>query len=377
MSNDQTIRGFYPGHHSRRIAKTILVSSLIFLTIVGSIGAWLPGLVSTVAGVFSSSPEQTHPSCLPVLSSDSTSPQTNTSGSSCPPLGGLWSNDARVAGAGPLPNLSLPKTVLSSVDGLIGAGGVINTSRDNLTLYNSVMAMRLLGGSNPMDELLGPGPEVLSTNMFWRVEVNMSRIWVPLVPVSSSFTLLGTNATGTYVVRLMQVSGGLYSGVLKIVYSASPAGPLKWDLEFTATTAGNYGLAFSWSNITSLNDLSSADKRIQVNYPRANYTFSWGDVPSSFNATTQILPGQFLLSIDLGALSSGSSTYMDHSLVSTTQYGRATAYTFQRKVFYEPKGGYYFAFYGASAFSNITYRFSHNGTSWSSPQFTPLLPERS
>src|SRR6266571_2999756 len=39
-------------------------------------------------------------------------------------------------GASPLPDLSLPKTVVSSVNGLVGAGGVIRTSPQNITLYN-------------------------------------------------------------------------------------------------------------------------------------------------------------------------------------------------------------------------------------------------
>ena len=60
-------------------------------------------------------------------------------------------------GADPVPDLSLPQTVMSSVQDLIGAGGIIQESPENITLYNSLVAMRLLGRPVPHDELLGPG----------------------------------------------------------------------------------------------------------------------------------------------------------------------------------------------------------------------------
>ena len=57
-----------------------------------------------------------------------------------------------------MPNLSLPKAVVSTVDKVIGAGGVIEDSPDNITLYNSALQFRLLLGPLPHDELLGNSP---------------------------------------------------------------------------------------------------------------------------------------------------------------------------------------------------------------------------
>jgi len=73
-------------------------------------------------------------------------------------------------GADPVPDLSLPKTVLSSVDSLIGAGGIIQSSPQNLTLYNSAIALRLLGGELPSDELLARGGRTLSSYSFWSIQ---------------------------------------------------------------------------------------------------------------------------------------------------------------------------------------------------------------
>ena len=102
MGNDQTIRGFYPGHNARKIAKTILVSAIIFLTVLGSIGAWLPGLINAFASMSATSPEQTQASCLPSLvNSTSTANQ-------CPPAtSGLTSITPNSVGADQVPDLSL------------------------------------------------------------------------------------------------------------------------------------------------------------------------------------------------------------------------------------------------------------------------------
>jgi len=127
-----------------------------------------------------------------------------------PPTGGPGSVAPNLVGADKMPSLSLPKTVLSSVDSLIGAGGVIQNSPQNLTIYNLDVSMRLLGGQIPHDEFLGPGGRTLSSWSFWGIESNISGLWMPLLPSSNIFIVAGTNATGTFVIRTMQVAAGPY-----------------------------------------------------------------------------------------------------------------------------------------------------------------------
>jgi len=273
-------------------------------------------------------------------------------------------------GADAVPNLSLPHIILSSVDNLIGAGGVVQTSPDNITIYNLAVKMRLRGGVLPHDELLGPGLRALSSYSSWDIEANQTGHWTRLIPVSNNFTVIGTNTTGTYVERTMNVANPLYSGELRIVYKATSAGPLKYDLAFTAGDAGRYRLTYTWRNVTGIHSLSTPSKRFTVGYGLSNYTLSWGDVPPSLNATTDITQDRFSLIIDLGPMSVGSQVKVDPSVVSSGQ-PTATSYTFQRKVFYEPKGGNYFVFY-YNGLSTV-YRSSHDGTSnsWSAPQPMP------
>ncbi|TMI22905.1 hypothetical protein E6H31_00685 [Candidatus Bathyarchaeota archaeon] len=71
---------------------------------------------------------------------------------------------------GSVRDLRLPKVVLSSVDKLIGAGGVIQTSSTNLTLYNRGIEMRLIGGSIPHDELIGLDSHVIGSYNSWGVQ---------------------------------------------------------------------------------------------------------------------------------------------------------------------------------------------------------------
>src|SRR5438128_3678224 len=181
MRNDHAIRGFYPGHRARKIGRTILISSLIFLTVIGSIGAWLPGLNNAFASMSALSPEQTQESCLPTLvNSTSTTNQ-------CPPgTSGVTSITPNSVGADQVPNLSLPQTAVSSLDNAIGEGGVIRDSPYNLTLYNLGVSFRLLGGQFPHDELLGPGDRALSLWSFWNVQANLSGVWAPLLPTSNN-----------------------------------------------------------------------------------------------------------------------------------------------------------------------------------------------
>jgi RHS repeat-associated protein len=268
-----------------------------------------------------------------------------------------------------LPDLSLPKTVLSSVDNIIGEGGVAQASPDNLTLYNLGVRMRLLGGTFPHDELLGSDMRVLSSMSFWQVEAQVGLAWHPLLPTSNNFTLLGTTKAGTSVVRTMEVRTGAYSGVLRIVYKALSSGALKWDLVFTAGSAGQYRLAYSWWNTTSVYLLEPVVKKFETTYASATYTLSWGDLPSSTRVSTSITPDSFLLSVDLGAISAGSRVIVDPSIVSSNVAPGATAYSFQRKIFYEPKGGYYWAFY-YDGYQEL-YRNSKDGVIWSGSNQLP------
>src|SRR5207245_6966866 len=112
------------------------------------------------------------------------SPAADT-GSSSTEDSTIASHIPQTVGADNVPSLSLPHTVMSSVDNLIGAGGVIRNSNDNLTLYNSLLAMRLLGSPFPHDELLGQNRRVVSSYSFWSAEVWAGGLWNTLVPVTS------------------------------------------------------------------------------------------------------------------------------------------------------------------------------------------------
>src|SRR5216684_2531921 len=89
----------------------------------------------------------TFTSALPVHALDSKN--SNSIDSQSNPYG--LSHLSGLPGAGPVPDLSLPRTVLSSIDNLIGAGGVIQTTPQNITLYNSAIILRLLGDPSPHD----------------------------------------------------------------------------------------------------------------------------------------------------------------------------------------------------------------------------------
>jgi len=275
-------------------------------------------------------------------------------------------------GADALPNLSLPRTILSGVDNLIGAGGVIQTSPNNLTLYNSAVAFRLLGGTMPHDELLGPNRMVLSPWSFWGVETQIASAWVPMLPRASNFTLQGTNTTGTFVTRTMLVGNGAFNGTFTIVYKATSSGPLKWDLSFAPSSLGRYRLVYAWQNISDSYQLAASSRRFQVAYASANFTFLWNDVPARFNTTSAMSMGRFALAIDLGSLSLGDNEEVDPNIVGSSASAQATSYSFQRKVFFEPNGGYYFVLYDNG--SGLVYRSSPDGAKWSSTQATPLLP---
>ena len=281
----------------------------------------------------------------------------------------------RGVGANELPDLSLPKTVLSSVDNLLSTSGTIQSSSDNVTLYNSAISLRLLGGKNSHDELLGRGREVLSSWSFWTVQYLAGASWVSLNPVSSNFTLLGTNATGTFIVRTMRVAAANVSGTFTIEYRATSAGPLKWNLHFQPSESARYRMSYLWENLTGTSVLSLSSESLREYYRAANYTLLWNDVPSYLTTNTTMSNGDFSLFVNLGVVNAGSLFSVDPSIVATNVGYSATALGFQRHVFYEPTGGYYFVFYSNGSYSggttSINYRSSRDGVVWSSPQYMP------
>ena len=304
----------------------------------------------------------TQNSGCPTSSSNSTTSSTNCSTTNA------GSDNPQTVGADAVQNPTLPRTVISSAASLIGAGGVIQSSSQNLTLYNSAVIMRLLGGSFPHDELLGSDHRVLSSWSFWGVEVNASNVWVPLVPVSNGFTLFGTNRTGTYVVRQIGVKVGVYSGTLEIGYKATTAGPLKWDLNFIASTSADYRLVYTWQNVSSTTNLSTSAKSFRVAYRSSNYTLSWSDIPQSFNVTTTSVLSKFALSVDLGQVDAGSHVIVDPSIISSSSYSGSVDYQFQRKVFQDSKGRYFVFYYDGYS---VGYSSSSDGATWSSKQSMP------
>ncbi len=313
-----------PGHLTGKVAKSTLVSSLILLTVLGSIGPWLPGLIQAFGGMFLSPTAVAMGNCSPSISS------STSNAALCPPSStDVASTTPNFAGAERLPDLSLPKTVLSSVDNLVGAGGVVQSS-------------------------------------------SQAGIWTPLVPTSNNFSIIGTNTTGTFVSRTMHVDAGPFSGVLTIVYQTASAGPLKWDLQFQSSASADFRLVYTWLNVSDIHSLSSGSSSFSVSYPDANYTFFWGDVPKSLTSSASTILNQFRFSINLGWMSSGAVIRIDPSLVDSGNASFATAYGLQRRVFFEPKGGYYFAFYFDSANETEVYRYSHDGLNWSPKQ--PLPP---
>src|SRR2546428_7748671 len=157
----------YPGHRTRiatRISKGLLLALLTILSFVMGIPL--------------------HPG--PAI------PTTGSGDSNA--LGSYGSQIPQSIGAGPVPDLALPHTVVSNIDSFIGAGGVIRASADNITLYNLSVRVRLLGGTLPHDELLGPNLEGQSPWAFWQVEGTGGNFSLPLVPSSSNFSVFCTNA---------------------------------------------------------------------------------------------------------------------------------------------------------------------------------------
>ena len=298
-----------------------------------------------------------------------TSPRPDLNGGPAQP-GSIGSRtlSPRIVGATPLSGMSLPETVVSSVDNMLNSG-VVSTSQDNLTLYNRAVRMRLLGGLLPRDELLGPTGGVMSSYSWWNVQANISGIWVPLIPYSNNFTIIGTNRTGTFVVRNMGVKNGPYSGLLWIYYKALSAGPLKWDVGFRPDVTGQYRLYYSIWNLTSAEPLASGSRQIGLHFASSNYTLSWNDIPASLSNNASTSNGQFALTIDLGKVSAASTNYVDPSIIASCSSCVSTT-DIVRRIFYEPKGGFYWVFYDDGTY--LRYKNSRDGTNWSAAGTIPF-----
>ena len=230
--------------------------------------------------------------------------------------------------------------------------------------------MRLLGNPVPHDQLLGRDHRVLSSWSFWEVQIQLDQAWVRMTPRSNNFTVLGTNSSGTFVVRTMTVSIGSYSGVFRIVYKATSAGPLKWDLDFTPDSTAQFRFVYSWHDVRDPVNFQTPSKRLTVAYGSANYTLAWDDIPSAMNTTVVDDQGIISLETDTGTIARGSHSFLDPEIIAPSTPSQAIAFSFQRKVFYEPKGGYYFAFYYDGNY--VGYSSSQDGNKWS--VLTPMPP---
>ncbi|HZY94022.1 MAG TPA: hypothetical protein VFE98_04070 [Candidatus Bathyarchaeia archaeon] len=251
----------------------------------------------------------------------------------------------------------------------MNSGGVIQASSQNLTLFNRGLAMRLLGGAIPHDELLGPGNQAISSWSFWSILVNATGHLVPMLPISNKFVILGTNSTGTIVTRTMHVSFGTYSGTFEIIYRATNAGPLKWDLLFTPDVAAEYELAYSWLDLQKFTSTTQSDvKSFKDTFDDRSFTFNWMDVPSNLLVQPILSPNQFLLAIKLGSIPAGHQVAIDPTIASNVGPG-ATAFSFERKIVYSSQSGYYYAFYHNGI--TVGYSSSRDGINWSSQQSMP------
>ncbi len=271
-------------------------------------------------------------------------------------------------GADTATDLSLPRTIVSKVENL-NSSGIIQESSQTLTLYNQKIRLRMSGGPLWRDLLLGQSRDFLGSSMSWRIEAYRSGIWTPLRPVSHSFSIVGTNSTGTFVIRRMSVSAGLLSGDFSIVYQLRTQGDLKWKLIFDSKLTTQYRIVYDWTNISQTVALANPLRKLVVPYGSQDYIFSWEDVPPNYNTTTTSIPGQFSLRIDLGTAPANSHLLIDPTLVATSTEWVASGSNFQRHLFYEPTWGNYFVFYSNG--SAINYKSSHDGISWSSAQSMP------
>ena len=180
---------------------------------------------------------------------------------------------------------------------------------------------------------------------------------------SNSFHVLGTNSTGSSVVRTMTLENGQISGVLSIAYKALSTGPLKWNLEFTPNSTAQYRFVYHWNDSDITPDSQPISSTLTVSHGAANYTLSWDDVPPSMNTTLALNPGEALLITNIGTLVAGATARLDPQLLDSGP-SQATAHTPQRKAVYDSKGGYYYVFYYDGM--QLRYASSNNGVFWAS-----------
>ena len=228
--------------------------------------------------------------------------------------------------------------------------------------------MRLLGGADPHDVLLGTDPQIAHSRMSWSIEANINDSWLPIPPTSNSFRILGTNKTGTYALRNMTLTRGAYSLALLIAYEATVLGPLKWDISFLPANTLSYRIVYSWSNLPTSSSLNVGSKTLSVRDGLSNYAFSWADVPATLNSTTSMLENGFSLNINLGLIRANSRINIDPSLISTSSYSGATDFQFQRKIFQDSTGRYFVFYYNGSS---VYYASSPDGITWSAKQSMP------
>src|SRR5438552_8006019 len=394
MSNDQTVRGFYPGYRARNVAKIGLVSSLIFFMVLASIGAWLPGLVSAIGSIFPV-PQGSQESCSPLLANTTTAVDplhqicataNGTSGEVVP----------QGVDASRLPDLHMPKEVVSGVANA-GLTGVVRTASDNLTLYGHDLMLRMIGGLNPHDELVGGTGRGVKPALTWVVDAWNGQSWVSIPVASTSFTVLDPNSNaGTSVVRSIGFGKPTLIALLNVTYIVSQTGGLSWSLDLKPLVSSEYRIDLSISETTQVpstpantitlpaNDTSIAPRENSTSpsptsaklwIGPAEYALSWSDVPPSFKTTTSQNGRHFNLSIDLGSVVAGGSIVVDPSLVGSDNDNLgATTYPFQHHIYQDPKTGYYWIFYHDPGIPNgngIVYRYSPDGSNWyPSPYYT-------
>jgi len=181
-----------------------------------------------------------------------------------------------------------------------------------------------------------------------------------LNPTSNALTLVGTNSTGTYVVRAMALGKAPYLSVLKVIYIARPDGVLKWDLDFIPSAVGHYALNLTLSGLTRT--FAGSDRSELLQAYDSNYTLSWRDVPASFNTASSAGAHRFSLLIDLGTVSAGIEVRIDPSLVGNSWNLQPTYTTFQHRLYQDPKTGYYWVFYING--TSLVYKYSMDGITW-------------
>jgi RHS repeat-associated protein len=389
-----------PGGRARKVAKWMLVLSLIFVMIVSSTGTWLPGLVNAFASLFPSSQQQAQAGCA----AGSSSPLGTLTGSAGPCSPGTGTTGLVLpqgVDASKLPDLALPQEIVSGV-GSVDLTGVAESTAQNLTVQGPSLMLNMLGGSNPHDELVDGMSKGSRPLLTWSLDARNGMAWIPIPESSSNFTIVGTNNTGTTVVRSMAFGHPAPTAILKIAYVVTPTGELSWSLTLSPTVTGDYRLDLSISQarqgpIASTkapnppsNDTQSSSTLANSTLTQptlaqpgiatssqlwigpAQFSLSWADVPSNYNTTATQDGFRFILSIDLGSVPAGSSLNVDPSLVGSDNDNLGgTTYPYQHHVYQDPKTGYYWIFYhDPSSTDGLAVKYSPKGDVWFTPSGT-------